>query len=72
MPRGSKPGVKRGPYKPHTRSVKLTDDMVRHLRQSIDSTEELYLWLVAQGVHTDLAYIERVRRRQRKQGVPDK
>ena len=71
MPRGSKPGVKRGPYKPHTRSVKLTDDMVRYLRQSVDSTDELYRWLLERGVKTDPAYIERVRRRQRKQGVPD-
>lgn len=71
MARGSKPGVKRGPYKPHTRSRKLTDDMVRHIRQSDQSVDEVYLWLLERGVSLELATIVRVRRRLRKGGVPD-
>jgi hypothetical protein len=71
MAGGSKPGVKRGPYRKHTRSVKLTDDQVRHIRQSDQSDADLYRWLVEQGVRVELATIGRVRRRQRKAGVPD-
>lgn len=71
MARGSKPGIKRGPYKPHTRSRKLTDEMVRHIRQSDQSVDELYIWLLERGVSLELATIGRVRRRQRKGGVPD-
>jgi hypothetical protein len=68
---GSKPGVKRGPYRPHTRSRKLTDDMVRHIRQSDQTLEELYRWLLERGVHLELATIVRVQQRKRKAGVPD-
>lgn len=71
MSGGSKPGVKRGPYRSHTRERKLTDEMVRHIRQSDQSDDELYGWLLAQGVTVAYATIGRVRRRQRKAGVPD-
>lgn len=63
--------MKRGPYKPHTRGRKLTDDMVRHIRQSDQTLEELYLWLHLRGVELEVATIGLVRRRKRKAGVPD-
>ncbi len=68
---GSKAGIKRGPYRKHTRRCKLTDDMVRYIRQSDQSLEQIYLWLHRQGVDVNLATIGRVKRRQRKEGVPD-
>lgn len=71
MSGGSKPGVKRGPYRKHTRVRKLTDAMVREIRQSDQSDEELWLWLQRQGVKVEYATIGRVRRRQRKADVPD-
>lgn len=71
MARGSKLGVKRGSYRQHTRQGKLTDDMVRHIRQSDQSIEELYRWCWERGADVTVALIGLVRRRKRKAGVPD-
>jgi hypothetical protein len=45
--------------------------MVRHIRQSDQTLEELYRWLLERGVHLELATIVRVQQRKRKAGVPD-
>lgn len=45
--------------------------MVRHIRSSDQSVDELYLWLLERGVSMDLASIQRVRQRKRKAGVLD-
>jgi hypothetical protein len=45
--------------------------MVRHIRQSDQKVEELWVWLRGLGVRLELATIQRVRQRKRKAGVPD-
>lgn len=70
MPRGSKPGQPRGPYRPHTRRRLVTDDQVRAIR-SAESIDAAWLALNQAGTRLDRQTVAAIRQRRRKAGVPD-
>lgn len=70
MPRGTKPGSMRGPYRPHSRAGKVTDDQVRMIR-SADSVEIAYVALLRENVRLAFHSIAAIRARKRKALVPD-